>query len=63
MHIYPQSFSQNNGCIEFEVKESQENITSILKCLLDANVKVYACNQKEIELEKVFEKMIQNDNK
>jgi ABC-2 type transport system ATP-binding protein len=62
MGISPRSVFQNNGCIELEFREKEENITSMLKRLIDGNVKVYTCNQKEIELEEIFEKLIQNDN-
>ncbi len=62
MGISPLSIFQNNGCIEFELREKEENFTSMLKRMIDGNVKVYACNQKEIELEEIFEKLIQNDN-
>ncbi|MEW6570515.1 MAG: ABC transporter ATP-binding protein [Nitrospirota bacterium] len=60
--ILPHSVSRNDGNIEFEIKAEEENIPSILKRLIENNVKVYTCNQKEMKLEEVFEKLIQNDN-
>lgn len=60
--ISPQSVFQNNGCIEFELREKGDNINSLLKRMIDSNIKVYACNQKEIELEEIFGKLIKNDN-
>jgi ABC-2 type transport system ATP-binding protein len=58
--ISPLSIFQNDGYMEFEFKERAENISSILKHLIESDVRVYTCNQKEIELEEVFEKLIQN---
>lgn len=60
MGISPLSVSQNDGYMEFEFKEKAENIASTLRHLIESDVSVYTCNQKEIELEEVFEKLIQN---
>jgi predicted peroxiredoxin len=54
------SVYQNNGYMELEFQEKDENIASTLKHLIERGVKIYACKQKEIELEKVFEKLIQS---
>lgn len=58
MGIFPLSISHNNGYMELEFKEKEENIASTLKHLIESDVKVYTCNQKEIELEKIFEKLV-----
>lgn len=60
--ISPLSVSQNNGRMEIEFKEKEDNITSLLRRLIESNVKVYAFNQKELKLEEIFEKLIQNVN-
>ena len=58
MGISPLSVSHNNGFMELEFQEKEENIASTLKHLIENDVQVYTCNQKEIELEKIFEKLV-----
>jgi ABC-2 type transport system ATP-binding protein len=60
--ISPLSIRQNNGYVELEIKAKEEDIPSMVKHLIESNVKVYTCIQKEIKLEEVFEKLVQNDN-
>jgi len=56
--ISPLSVSHNNGYMELEFQEKEENIASTLRHLIESDVKVFSCNQKEIELEEVFEKIV-----
>lgn len=56
--ISPSNIIQNNGMMEFEVKEKEENIPALLNRLVQDNITIYACNRKEIPLEDIFEKLI-----
>jgi ABC-2 type transport system ATP-binding protein len=51
---------QNNGMMELEVKEKEENIPALLNRLIQDNIRVYACNRKEIPLEDIFEKLVKS---
>jgi ABC-2 type transport system ATP-binding protein len=62
MGVLPLTIYNNNGFMELELKEEEENIASLLKYLIEHDVKVYTCNQKEIELEEIFEHLIKNGN-
>jgi ABC-2 type transport system ATP-binding protein len=62
MGVLPLTVYNNNGLMELELKEKEENIASLLKHLIEHDVKVYTCNQKEIELEEIFEHLIKNGN-
>jgi len=56
--ISPSNVIQNNGVMELEVKEKEENIPALLNRLVQDNISVFACNQKEIPLEKIFENIV-----
>lgn len=62
MTVTPVCISHRNGFTEFEIREKEENITSFLRRLIENNVKVYSCSQKETDLEEIFERLIQNDH-
>jgi ABC-2 type transport system ATP-binding protein len=61
MNVFPLNIVNTDGFMELEFKEKQENITSLLRHLLECAMQVYACDQKEVELEEIFEQLIKND--
>jgi ABC-2 type transport system ATP-binding protein len=61
MNVFPLNIVNTDGFMELEFKEKQENITSLLRHLLECTMQVYACDQKEVELEEIFEQLIKND--
>lgn len=61
MSISPVCVSHKNGYVEIEIREKEENITSLLDHLIKNKVKVYSCSQKEIDLEEIFGRLFQND--
>jgi ABC-2 type transport system ATP-binding protein len=60
MNVFPLNIFNTNGFMELEFKEKEENITSLLRHLLECDVKVYACNRKEVKLEEIFEQLVRN---
>jgi len=59
--ISPSNIIQNNGVMEFEVKEKEENIPALLNRLIQDNIRIYACNRKEIPLEDIFENLVNSE--
>jgi len=55
----PIRIAQNNGIMEFEIKAKEEHIPALMNRLVSAGVKVYACKQKEPDLEEIFGSLIQ----
>lgn len=53
---------QNNGYMEFELKEKEENISFLIKRLIEKGIKVYSFRHKEIELDEIFERLIQKES-
>ena len=56
--VSPIRTAQNNGIMEFEIKEKEEHIPALMNRLVNAGVKVYACKEKEPDLERIFENLI-----
>lgn len=56
--ISPIRIAQNNGIMEFEIEAKEEHIPALVNRLVNARVKVYACKEKEPDLEKIFENLI-----
>ena len=56
--ISPIRTAQNNGIMEFEIKEKEEHIPALMNRLVNAGVKVYACKEKEPDLERIFKNLI-----
>jgi ABC-type multidrug transport system ATPase subunit len=56
--ISPIGITQNNGIMELEIKAKEERIPALINRLVSAGVKVYACKEKEPDLEKIFENLI-----
>jgi hypothetical protein len=52
---------QNNGYTDIEIREREENIALLVKHLIENNVNVYSCFQKDTDLEEIFERLIQNE--
>ena len=61
MNVPPVCISDKDGYTEFEIKEKEENIASLLDHLIEQNVKIYSCTQVERDLEETFGRLIQND--
>ncbi len=59
--INPLNISRNNGKVEFDVKEKSDNIPELLRTLAQNNIPIYECSRKKVELEEVFEKLIQHE--
>jgi ABC-2 type transport system ATP-binding protein len=55
------SIVQNNGYTDIEIREREENIALLVKHLIENNVNVYSCFQKDTDLEEIFERLIQNE--
>ncbi|MEW6586395.1 MAG: ABC transporter ATP-binding protein [Nitrospirota bacterium] len=62
IQIHPSAVSHNNGFTDFEVREREENIASLVKHLTENNIKVYSCYQKEIELQEIFGRLIHREH-
>ncbi|MFH1933613.1 MAG: ABC transporter ATP-binding protein [Pseudomonadota bacterium] len=58
--VSPIRTAQNNGIMEFEIKEKEEHIPALMNRLVNAGVKVYACKEKEPDLERIFENLIRD---
>jgi len=61
--VSPISIAQNNGIMELEIKEKEEHIPALMNRLVNAGVKVYACKEKEPDLEKIFENLTRINRK
>ena len=60
--ISPARISQNNVMMEFEIREKEENIPALLNRLFQENIKVYACNRKDVPLESIFKTLVNKEN-
>jgi len=49
---------QNNGMMDIEFEKQEAYIPALLSHLVRQNIKVYACNRKDIPLEQIFEKLV-----
>ncbi len=52
---------QNNGMMEIEIVKEEAYIPAMLNHLVRQNIKIYACNRKDIPLEQIFEKLIKRE--
>jgi ABC-2 type transport system ATP-binding protein len=56
--VLPMHTFRNNGYVDLEVRAKQEQIPSLLKCLMLSGIKVYTCTRKQPDLETIFERLI-----
>jgi ABC-2 type transport system ATP-binding protein len=56
--ITPSRIFHNNGCLDFEVKATGNEVPSIVRKLVENGLNVRSCREKSIDLEDIFEKII-----
>jgi len=56
--LIPHNMIRNNGFVEVEVKGAEDHIPALIKQLIQNGVNVYQCTRKQIDLQRVFEKLI-----
>ena len=54
---------QNNGMMEIELVKEEAYIPAMLNHLVRQNIKIYACNRKDVPLESIFETLVNKENK
>ncbi|HEA67325.1 MAG TPA: ABC transporter ATP-binding protein [Desulfobacterales bacterium] len=52
---------QKNGMMEIELAKQEAYIPALLSHLIRQNIKIYACNRKDVPLESIFEKLVKRE--
>jgi len=56
--VTPLSVTRSNGCHEVEFRAQEQEIPNMVRLLVSRGIEVRACKSKNVELEEVFEKLV-----